>query len=95
MAGQQRKPGQAMTGMDIGGKIAEALGLPPETNLIQIRIGLNEVVEVIVRYYPDQSAMDALYQVFQRFHVIPADEYGLGKGPGFTVQMPIKHSVES
>lgn len=94
MARDERGTGQPITGMDIGGQLAEALGLPRGTNLIQIRVGLDEVVEVICRYYPDAEAVERMYAVFRRYHVIPADEYGLGMTPGASVRMPIHHKAE-
>ena len=59
-----------VSGMEIGKAIAQALGLPAETNLIQIRIGLEEPVEVIVRYYPSEDAVEKMAAVLATYHVI-------------------------
>jgi hypothetical protein len=94
MARESRKPGQAITGMDIGGEIARTLGLPLGTNLIQICIGLDEAVEVICRYFPDAEAAERLLQVFRRYRVVPADEVGISMTPGESFRMPIQHTQE-
>ena len=94
MEQNRRGTGQPISGFTIGASVAEALGLPKGTNLIQIRIGLDEAVEVICRYYPDMEAAERLLQVFRRYRVIPADEVGLGMTPGASVRMPINHTGE-
>lgn len=62
----------AIPGYQLGKAIQEALGLPPETNLIQIRIGLGEAVEVLCRYYPDAEAMERCLHVLQAYQLVPA-----------------------
>lgn len=61
----------AIRGYGIGPELVEALGLPKETNLIQIRIGLGEVAEVLCRYYPNADAMDKVVHLLQAYHLVP------------------------
>ena len=58
-------------GYGIGKDLQEALGLPKETNLIQIRIGLDEPVEVLCRYYPNAEALARVVHVLQAYHLVP------------------------
>ena len=84
-----------ITGMDIGAQIIQALGLPKETSLIQIRIGVNEVVEVICRYYPTNEDLGNMLPILQSYHVVPnggpmIDDTFLGE----PVMRPIRHKEE-
>ena len=63
----------AVSGCAIGGEIAKALGLPPETTDIQINIGLDEAVSVICRFYPSEAGIRAVTQTLARYHLYPAD----------------------
>ena len=83
-----------ITGMDIGEKIALALGLPPETNLIQIRIGLDEPVEVIARYYPSEDAVEKLAAVLAIYHVVLVRECPDDTMLGEPMMDPIRHTKE-
>ena len=64
----------AVSGLQIGKHLQEALGLPAETNLIQIRIGLDEAVEVLCRYYPTREAMERCVHVLQTYQLVPVGD---------------------
>ena len=58
-------------GSAIGAELIQALGLPAETTLLQIRIAIDEPVEVLCRYYPSGARMTQVLQVLQRYHCVP------------------------
>jgi hypothetical protein len=61
----------AIPGYAIGRDIAQALGLPAETTLIQITVGLDAAVEVLCRYFPTQEATAQAVQLLQHYHLVP------------------------
>ena len=91
-----RKAGDRQSDYGQGSRSGHCGGirLPRGTTLIQIRIGLDEAVKVICRYYPDEEAGLKLYEVFQRYHVVPADDVGVGRPPGASMRLPVTHTVD-
>jgi hypothetical protein len=65
-----------LMGMDLGRAIHEAFQLPPETNLIQIRIATGEVVEVLLRFFPGPAAMARCQEVLAPLTTVPAGPPG-------------------
>src|SRR5262245_24843484 len=63
----------AVSGFAIGGEIAKALGLPPETTDIQINIGLDEAVTVVCRFYPSAAGLQQVLETLRRYHLQEAD----------------------
>lgn len=63
----------ATTGMEIGGKICEALGLK-STRRIEIVIGLDAPVIIRTEYYPTAEEMDAVTAIMQDYMIMPVEE---------------------
>lgn len=64
----------AVPGMHLGGQLAQALGLPPETTDILINIGLDEPISVLCRYYPSAEALRAAMAVITKYQLVASDE---------------------
>jgi hypothetical protein len=57
-----------ISGFDIGGKLAAALGLK-DTTFLQITVPLDGPVEVSCRFYPDAEAMAKVHTVLLTYQI--------------------------
>lgn len=78
--------------------LIEALGLPPEITLLQIRLAVNEPVEIICRYYPTDRAMAGVAAVLETYQVVLVDSQQVPPGDprvDSPVMTPVQHRRES
>jgi hypothetical protein len=61
----------AQTGMDVGGALQQALGLPPETTYIGIELEMqrDSIVRVNAYYYPRMDALHRCQEVLSQYRV--------------------------
>jgi hypothetical protein len=66
----------AQTGMDLGGALQQALGLPPETTYIGIEVDLQRdgVATVNAYYYPTLEALQRCEEVLRPYRVAELGE---------------------
>lgn len=84
----------AIPSTQIAKALIEALGLPPELTLLQIRLAINEPVEIICRYYPNERAMAGVAAVLKTDQVVLVDSVELPPGApqlDTPVMEPVRH----